>query len=150
GKVIFRLGQQSSGSARSLSSSASYPAAGNTWVHVAATYDGTTVRLYLDGEEDNSRALAPGPVPGNALPLMIGRDPCGTGGFSGGLADVRVYGTALGAADIRALADTPPPPQAPPAPVSPANSAAGVPLIAELVWQPVEGAGSYEVEVSAS
>src|SRR5690606_34252823 len=83
-------------------------------------------------------------------PLSIGRDLGGTGSFTGTLDDVRIYNTALAAADIQALAETPPPPQGAPALVSPSNSSAGIPLNAELEWQPVGGAASYGVQVSAS
>src|SRR5690606_16347494 len=82
-------------------------------------------------------------------PLSIGRDLGAGGNFSGSLDDVRIYGAALAAADIAQLAETPPPPQGSPALATPANLSTNVPLSPTLSWQPVAGAASYEVQVSA-
>src|SRR5690606_25485987 len=147
---IFRLNQNSSGSAHSLTSAGVYPSDGQAWVHVAATYDGSVMRLYIDGQEDSSKPLASPAISANDSPLSIGRDLGGTGSFTGALDDVRVYNAALAAADVAELAETPPPPQGAPALLSPANLSTGVPLSPELEWQPVEDAASYEVQVSAA
>jgi 3',5'-cyclic AMP phosphodiesterase CpdA len=48
------------------------------WYHLAGTYDGETVRLYLDGELIDSEPTS-GPVTSNALPLIIGGDVDGAG-----------------------------------------------------------------------
>src|SRR5690606_2969765 len=133
-KVIFRLNQNSSGSARSLTSVGVYPSDGNTWVHVAATYDGSVMRLYIDGNEDSSRTLGGGGIAANSSPLSIGRDLGVAGGFLGSLDDVRIYNTALAAADIAQLAETPPAPQGSPALAAPANLSTGVPVPATLSW----------------
>src|SRR5690606_10293605 len=147
---IFRLNQNSSGSAHSLTSAGVYPSDGQAWVHVAATYDGSVMRLYIDGQEDSSKPLASPAISANDSPLSIGRDLGGTGSFTGTLDDVRVYNAALAASDVAELAETPPPPQGAPALLSPANLSTGVPLSPELEWQPVEDAASYEVQVSAA
>src|SRR5690606_36754614 len=63
--------------------------------------------------------------------------------------DVRIYGMALGAEDIRALAEVPPIPQSAPVLVSPSAGSVGVSLPAVLGWQPVEGATKYRVQVTA-
>ncbi|MEM7167130.1 MAG: LamG-like jellyroll fold domain-containing protein [Planctomycetota bacterium] len=81
----------------------------NTWTHAAMTYDGGMLRLYKDGVEVGSVA-ASGTIP--AAPLMdaaIGNQPIGAGDrpFDGSIDDVRIYGRALTAAEIMALA-TPP------------------------------------------
>lgn len=46
----------------------------NKWTHVAATYDGTTTKLYINGQLDNSVNLASGPLVSNTDPLYIGCD----------------------------------------------------------------------------
>lgn len=51
----------------------SAPVKGKRWTHVAATYDGTDLRLYVDGEEA-SRTRAPGVIDGGEGPLLIGND----------------------------------------------------------------------------
>src|SRR5690606_33121848 len=117
----------------------------------AATYDGQTMRLYIDGELNNSRTVsAPVPIAGNSLPLSIGAQHDGSFGFRGALDDVRVYGVSLGSADIRALAEVPPAPQSAPVLVSPSAGSVGVSLPAVLGWQPVEGATKYRVQVTAA
>jgi len=64
--------------------SVSAPARANAWVHVAATYDGSMLRLYVDGQEMSVAAV---PLPWDSdEDLYIGADP-GCGG--------RVYSTAV-------------------------------------------------------
>lgn len=53
--------------------SVSAPAKVDTWTHVAATYDGTLLRLYLDGSEA-SETRADGVLAGSAGPLLMGND----------------------------------------------------------------------------
>src|SRR5690606_817780 len=73
GTFLFRINQKSGGSTYSVSSLGSYPGDGSTWVHIAATYDGTTMRLYLDGVESGSKSVSAGvPVGSNDLGLTIG------------------------------------------------------------------------------
>ncbi|MEY4579153.1 MAG: hypothetical protein RL701_3856, partial [Pseudomonadota bacterium] len=64
--------QLSSGKLASVSA----PAHARTWTHVAATYDGTYLRLYLNGSEAASRR-APGSLVRSAGPLLIGNDAAG-------------------------------------------------------------------------
>src|SRR2546422_7005644 len=45
----------------------------NTWTHLAGTYDGTVMRLYVNGLEVNSRAQA-GPIQTSTWALTIGGD----------------------------------------------------------------------------
>lgn len=49
------------------------PATADTWTHVAATYDGEMLRLYLDGSEV-SHTRARGVLAQGAGPLLIGND----------------------------------------------------------------------------
>jgi hypothetical protein len=63
------------------------------WVHVAATFDGTTAVLYLNGEEVGSGAFSLGN--GTTVGMRIGsyndNSPC----FNGDLDEVRIYNRAL-------------------------------------------------------
>lgn len=72
--------------------------------HVAATYDGTTIRLYLDGVIDGS-ATATVPNMG-AHELVVGASHAATAGynfgFHGRISDVAYYGSALSSARIAA------------------------------------------------
>ncbi len=80
-----------------------------TWYHVAGTMDGGTKRIYVDGVE--RMVGSPGATAYDGESLRIGCDR-GTGNvqnfFVGDLDDVRLYGRALAAAEIAALAATPP------------------------------------------
>jgi hypothetical protein len=78
----------------------------NVWTHVAGTYDGTTVRLYVNGVQVASTA-ATAEMPATGDPLFIGtKNAGGTQGdhFSGLLDEVRVYWRALSATEIAAIA----------------------------------------------
>jgi chitodextrinase len=81
------------------------PTAG-TWQHVAATYDGSTARFYLNGTLVASKPFT-APV-GSANTWRIGAYGAGPGGFfDGSIDDVRVYDHALTASDIQTDMATP-------------------------------------------
>ncbi|HEX2808675.1 MAG TPA: LamG-like jellyroll fold domain-containing protein, partial [Kineosporiaceae bacterium] len=75
-----------------------------TWYHAAATYDGTTFRVYLNGVQENSVAVANGPGTGSTHPAALGTalDTTGaTGGFFDGVLDeVRIWNVARSASQI--------------------------------------------------
>jgi hypothetical protein len=69
--------------------------------HVAASYDGSTARLFVDGIEVNSLAVS-GTIPPGAGPLLIGND--GSERRFSGTIDNAMFAThALAAADMLAL-----------------------------------------------
>ena len=74
--------------------------AANVWTHVAATYDGSLMRIYINGQLLNS-ASASGTILSSVGDLWLGRAPWGEG-FSGRLDEVRVYNRALTAAEVAA------------------------------------------------
>ena len=98
-KVFFRLNQQTNGDTYRINSTTLYPIDGSTWMHVAATYDGATMRLYINGTLEGSLAMPP-PIATNANPLGIGAQSDGARPFKGRLDDVRLYGRALSDAEI--------------------------------------------------
>ena len=71
-----------------------------TWMHIAATYDGATIRLYINGIEEGS-LVASITIATNDLPLAIGAQSDGIRFFQGALDQVRVYNRALSADDRR-------------------------------------------------
>lgn len=74
------------------------------WVHLAGTFDGTTMRLYVDGSEAGLMER-PGPVKPNSFPLCLGSyTPGHAAHFAGLLDEVRLYDRALTAAEIARLA----------------------------------------------
>jgi hypothetical protein len=101
GKVFVRFNQASSGDAFRVNSTANYPTNG-TWMHVAATYDGQTIKLYINGVLQASKN-ASFQIAANNLPLAIGAQDDGYRGFAGAIDGVRFYNRALTAAEIAAL-----------------------------------------------
>jgi len=67
------------------------------WHHIAGSYDGTTMQVFLDGTSVGSQA-ASGTVDVVAAPLRLGL-------LAGQLDDIRLYNLALSPADIAGLAD---------------------------------------------
>jgi hypothetical protein len=76
------------------------------WVHVAASYDGTALRLYVDGMPRNSLPYTGQLVPSDQ-PLYIGTNKNGTSiapqPFEGRIDEVRFYAEALPASAINLL-----------------------------------------------
>jgi hypothetical protein len=85
----------------------------NEWIHVAAVYDGITMRLYKDGVEVGSRAKRGSITPNNKASLWIGDNPpnYGTRPWKGNIDDVRIYNYPLTNNKISVLANTNPPSQ---------------------------------------
>ncbi len=82
------------------------PLAANTWTHLAVTYDGVTVRLYVNGVQVASGAQA-GDILTSANALKIGSDSFYGQCFQGMIDEVRVYNVALPAAQIESDMNTP-------------------------------------------
>jgi glucose/arabinose dehydrogenase len=78
----------------------------NVWTHVAATYDGTTVRLFVNGVLAGSGA-ANGSILTSGDPLRIGGNTVWGEYFAGRIDEVRVYNRALSAAELQADMDQP-------------------------------------------
>ncbi|HEX5076793.1 MAG TPA: LamG-like jellyroll fold domain-containing protein, partial [Gemmatimonadaceae bacterium] len=106
GKVFVRLNQQASAETFRINSTSSYPLNNTAWMHVAATYDGSTIRLYINGTLEGSVA-GPAAIATNSLPLTLGAQSDATRFYDGLVDDVRLYSRALSAAEITTLA-TPP------------------------------------------
>ena len=88
------------------------------WHHVAATKDGASVHLYVDGV-DVTGAVTAQVLVDNTLPLAIGQTSSGAF-FHGGIDEVAVYGVALTGAQVagRYARSAPPPPPPPGPPVN--------------------------------
>ncbi len=103
-KVYARFNQETSGNALQVVSSSNYPTNGSSWMHVAATYDGSTIRLYINGVQE-AALNAVFTIGSNIDPLAIGAQPevSGTNGgfFRGRLDEVRVWSTARSQQQIR-------------------------------------------------
>ena len=72
----------------------------NVWTHVAGTYDGTTVRLFINGVQTASVAVS-GPIATSTGPLRIGGNSIWGEFFQGRLDEIRIYNRALSQAEIQ-------------------------------------------------
>jgi hypothetical protein len=91
------------------------PLTANTWAHVAATYDGATMRLYVNGVEVSSRAQT-GAIATSTNPLQIGGDSFYGQYFTGLIDEVRIYNQALSVDEIQSDMNTPVTPPSTPTP----------------------------------
>ncbi len=71
----------------------------NSWSHLAATYDGATLRLFVNGAQVGSLATA-GQIAVSTGELWIGGNAIWPEWFSGLIDEVRIYNRALSAAEI--------------------------------------------------
>jgi glucose/arabinose dehydrogenase/chitodextrinase len=95
----------------------------NAWSHLAATYDGAAIRIFVNGVQVASKAQT-GSIATSTGALTIGGDAVYGQYFAGRIDDIRIYNTALTQAQIQADRDTPvgsgPPPDTEP-PTAPTN-----------------------------
>jgi fibronectin type 3 domain-containing protein len=113
------------------------------WHFVAATKNGSSVHLYIDGQ-DVTGSVANLVMNNNNQPLSIGQS---TGGayFAGSIAQVAVFNTVLAASQISSsyqAAGIPKP--APPSAPASLQAASGNGSI-KLSWSAVAGAGNYRI-----
>jgi fibronectin type 3 domain-containing protein len=87
------------GTARELDGTASLSL--NTWSHLAMTYDGSTIRLFLNGTQV-SQVARTGAVATSTGALRIGGNNVWPEWFAGRIDDVRVYNRALTTAQVQA------------------------------------------------
>ena len=78
----------------------------NTWSYLTETYDGSTLRLYVNGTQVASTAHT-GAIATSTNPLQIGGDSIYGQYFAGLIDEVRVYNVALTAAQIQTDMATP-------------------------------------------
>ena len=74
--------------------------AANTWSHLAVTFDGTTIRLYVNGAQVSTRTRS-GSFTTSSNPLQIGGNRFYTQYFQGKIDEVRVYNRPLSATEIQ-------------------------------------------------
>jgi glucose/arabinose dehydrogenase len=91
-------GQANVGGERDARGASAVPVA--TWSHLAVTYDGTTVRLYVNGTQTATRT-AGGPMAVSTRPLKLGGNAVWGEWYSGLIDDLRVYNRVLSATDIQ-------------------------------------------------
>ncbi|MCP4716290.1 MAG: DUF2341 domain-containing protein, partial [Deltaproteobacteria bacterium] len=88
GTISFDL----TGQTYSLSSAAALTQ--GSWQHVAARYNGSDMRLWLNGTLDSNRLNRPPSINSSTASLLIGRDAAGSSPFNGGIDELRISGSA--------------------------------------------------------
>src|SRR5882724_7114332 len=100
----------------------------NVWTHLAGTYDGSMLRLYINGIEAAHQAQE-GLITASSGPLRIGGNSIWGEYFKGRIDEVRIYNRALTQAEIQndmnTLIPPPPPPTPPPVAAFSATPTAG-------------------------
>jgi hypothetical protein len=76
------------------------------WAHLAASYDGTTLRLYVNGTQVTTLATS-GSIAASTGALKLGGNGVWGEWFAGLMDDVRLYNRALTAAEIQSEMSTP-------------------------------------------
>jgi hypothetical protein len=77
----------------------------NTWTHLATTYDGATLRLYVNSALVSSTAVS-GTIVTSGQPLRIGGNAVWGEYFQGRIDEVRIYNRALSQAEIESDMNT--------------------------------------------
>lgn len=99
------------------------------WHLAVGTFDGTTIRLYVDGLEVGSGTEYPGPIEyrlSDSNDLLIGDYPsCLDEGFPGVISDVRLWDRALSPSEVSAISAQPPAPGSAPTSGSSPGSSTG-------------------------
>jgi hypothetical protein len=91
-------GQAYVGGEKDARSAAALPV--NAWTHLATTYDGANLRLYVNGTVVRTLAVT-GSMAVSTGPLKLGGNGVWGEWFAGLLDDVRVYNRALTAAEVQ-------------------------------------------------
>lgn len=78
----------------------------NRWHHLCGTYNGSTMAIYIDGNQEASASLT-GNITYSSQPLWIGQNNPASRQVNGSIDDTRIYSRALSAAEVWALYRTP-------------------------------------------
>ena len=73
------------------------------WHHVAASYDGQKVRLYIDGNMDKDTTVSLPIIPISDALVQIGYSDNNEDWFRGAIDDVRIYNRALSDGEIKSI-----------------------------------------------
>jgi hypothetical protein len=73
------------------------------WQQVAATWDGSTITVYINGQPDGTASFTHGPIQTSTGDLEIGHYTGGWRYFDGCIDDVRIYNGALSPTEIQQL-----------------------------------------------
>ncbi|MDX6694381.1 MAG: hypothetical protein QOF02_1984 [Blastocatellia bacterium] len=95
-RIIFRVGNTSTFD--SLVNTGPIPL--NAYTHIAVTYDGTTMSIYINGTLDAFKTTTIGTLNQNTFPLTIGG---GAADFNGAVDELEIFNRALSQSEIQAI-----------------------------------------------
>ena len=72
----------------------------NTWSHIASTYDGKDIKVFINGSQRKICTPNTGDIVAGTSPLTIGAYSSASERFKGSIDDVRIYGRALSASEV--------------------------------------------------
>jgi hypothetical protein len=120
------------------------PLAANTWYHLVGTYDGDTLRAYVNGVLATANSAPSGKPDLEPLPIELGARAGARSYFAGAVNNVRIYSRAISAAEVARLAQ---PDATPPTAVTLSASSTGEAV--SLSWtaaaDPNSGVSLYRV-----
>lgn len=96
GKPVFTKWTSTTATARPTTTTT---AAVNTWVHLAATYDGANVKIYVNGALDTTTATT-GAMDATSTDVLIGALTTSTELYSGYIDSAKIYSQALTASQV--------------------------------------------------
>jgi hypothetical protein len=106
-RAVFFLSVRNSSALHELPGTSAIPT--DRFTHLAATFDGTRARIYVNGVQENSASVS-GVLPAAGTPVVLGRP--GTvcaakyanlGEFAGQIDEVAIYNRALTAAEVLSI-----------------------------------------------
>jgi hypothetical protein len=77
----------------------------NAWYHLAVTYDGLKLKMYLNGTLDKT-VSAIGAINSATSDMILGSTPSGLNSLQGELSQIQIYSSALTAADVQTIYNT--------------------------------------------
>ncbi|MCS4436937.1 CotH kinase family protein, partial [Aquiflexum gelatinilyticum] len=148
GKIEFRLNRGNNGTAYRILSNFNYSTELGKWIHLAATFDGSIMRVFVNGNLDAITSFPQFGIGTSSGDLVIGA--LGTiQRLNGSLDDLRLYNRSLSDSDINALFIGEPTLPGVPSLTSPA-SGTEFPLgqEVELEWSASPQAESYQIQLA--
>lgn len=97
--AIFAI---NNGSSNSITGS--IPLSIGVWYHIAGVYDGSEMRLYVDGVEDSSLSTS-GNMPSTSQPVRIGSRSNGGDNFDGDIGHCAIWDVGLSDSEVESLAN---------------------------------------------
>ncbi len=81
------------------------PLTANIWYHLVGTFDGNTLKIYIDGVEESSKSISNSGISQTQHELYIGTDPYSANQnfVTGRMDDLRLYNRALSNSEIQSL-----------------------------------------------